>query len=68
MDPQMLSEMRLLTETFAALRTGIRAGLNVNATVLQECRLLLELLVTDGTADVERHIGWPHANMLQDFG
>lgn len=52
MDAQMLREMRLLAETLATLRTGIRPGFDVYAAVLQQRRLLLELLVADGAAHV----------------
>lgn len=68
MDAQMLREMRLLAETLATLRTGIRPGFDVYAAVLQQRRLLLELLVADGAAHVQRHIRRPHANMLQHLG
>lgn len=64
----MLGEMRLLTEALAALRTGIRPGFDVYAAVLEQRRLLLELLVADGTPHVERHIRRPYANMLQHLG
>lgn len=67
-NPQMLREMRLLAEALATLRAGIRPGLDVYAAVLQQRRLLLELLVADGAAHVERHIRRPHADVLQHLG
>lgn len=54
-DAQMLGQVGLLPEPLAALRAGIRPGLDVYTTVLQQGRLLLELLLTDRTAHVEGH-------------
>lgn len=57
--PQMLRQVRLLPEPFAALRARIRTRLNVNAAVLQQRALLLELLLADGAAHVQRHARRP---------
>lgn len=68
MDPQMLREMGLLAESFAALGTGIGSRFDVYAAMLEQGRLLLELLVADGATHIERHVGGSHSNMLQYLG
>lgn len=55
----MLRQMRLLAEAFAAVGTRIGTRLDVDAAVLEECALLLELLLADGAAHVERHARRP---------
>lgn len=51
--------MRLLSKSFATIRTRIRPGFDVNATVLQESALLFKLLLADGTTHVEWHTRGP---------
>lgn len=63
-DAQVLREMRLLSEPLSALRARIRPRFNVDAAMLQKGRLLLKLLVTDGAANVQRHVGRPYTNVL----
>lgn len=58
--------MRLLPEPFPAFRTGIGSRFYVDAAVLEQRRLLLELLLADGTAHVERHAG--RSPVLDDVG
>ncbi len=56
-DAQMLGEMALLAETFAALDARIRTRLDMHAAVLQKGGFLLELLLADGATDVKGHAG-----------
>lgn len=55
MNPQMLGEMRLLSEPFPAFWTRVRPGFDMYATVLEQRRLLLKLLLTNGATHVQRH-------------
>lgn len=51
--------MRLLSEALATIRARIGTRLYVNASVLQQGALLLELLLAYWTAHVEGHSGRP---------
>lgn len=55
----MLRQVGLLAEALSALRARIWTRLDVNAAVLQERALLLELLLADRTANVQRHARRP---------
>lgn len=61
----MLSQMRLLPESFTAIRTRIRTRFDVNAPMLQQRTLLFKLFLTDRTAHVQGHSS--RAAMLNDI-
>lgn len=67
-DSQMLREMGLLAESLSTLGTGIRSRFDVYAAMLEQGCLLFELLVADGAAHIERHVGGSHSNVLQYLG